>query len=59
MDSTPIYKLSIPKGELLEPPKSSHPILIDGYEIRPTFIAMVREQTFSRKEGENPYVHLR
>jgi hypothetical protein len=59
MDSTPIYKLSVPKGELLEPPKSSHPILTDGYEIRPAFIAMVREQTFSGKEGENPYVHLR
>jgi hypothetical protein len=57
MDSTPIYKLSAPKGELLEPPPSSHPILTDGYELRPTFIAMVQEQTFSREE-ENPYVHL-
>jgi hypothetical protein len=43
MDSTPIYKLSAPKGELLEPPKSSHPILTDGYEICPAFIVMVRE----------------
>jgi hypothetical protein len=59
MDSTPIYKLSAPKGELLEPPKSSHPIRTDGYEIHPAFIATVWEQTFSGKEGENPYVHLR
>jgi len=58
MDSTPIYKFSAPKGELLEPPPSSHPILIDGFQIHPAFIAMVREQTFSRKEDENPYIHL-
>jgi hypothetical protein len=59
MDSTPIYKFSAPKGELIEPPQSAHPILTDGYEIRPAFIAMVREQTFSGKEDENPYVHIR
>jgi len=59
MDSTPIYKLSAPKGELLEPPPSSHPILTDGYELCPAFIAMVREQTFSGKEAKNPYLHLR
>ena len=59
MDSTPIYKLSAPKGELLEPPQSSHHILTDGYELHPAFIATVREQTFSREEGKNPYVHLR
>jgi hypothetical protein len=57
MDSTPIYKLSAPKGELLEPPKSSHPILTDGYEIRPTFIAMVREQTFSTFKNLSNCVH--
>jgi hypothetical protein len=59
MDFTPIYKLSIPKGDLLEPLKSLHPILTDGYEIRVAFIAMVREQTLSGKEGENPYIHIR
>ena len=58
MDSTPIYKLSAPKGELLDPPQSSHPILTDGYELHPTFIAMVWEQTFSREEVKDPYVHL-
>jgi hypothetical protein len=58
MDSTPIYKLSAPKGELLEPPQSSHPILTNGYELRPAFIAMVWEQTFFGEEDENPYIHL-
>jgi hypothetical protein len=58
MDSTPIFKYSAPKGELLEPP-SPHPILTSGYEICPAFIAMVWEQSFSRREDENPYTHLR
>jgi hypothetical protein len=43
MDFTPIYKFFAPKGDLLELPPSSHPILTDGYELRPTFIAMVQE----------------
>ena len=34
------------------------PILIDGYELRPAFIAMVQEQSFSGQEEENPYTHL-
>jgi hypothetical protein len=59
MDSTPIIKLSALKGKLLKPPPSSHPILTDGYELRPAFIAMVREQSFSGIEDENPYTHLR
>ena len=59
MDSTPIFKYSTPKGESLEPPLSSHHILTNGYDIRPAFIAMVQEQSFSRREDENPYTHLR
>ena len=59
MDSTPINQLLAPKGELLEPPPSSHPILIDGYELHPAFIAMVQEQSFSGIEDEIPYTHLR
>ena len=59
MDSTPIIQLLASKGELLEPPPSSHPILIDGYELHPAFIAMVREQSFSGIEDEIPYTHLR
>jgi hypothetical protein len=52
MDSTPIYKLFAPKGKLLEPRKSSHPILTDGYEIHPAFITMVLEQTFREKKAK-------
>jgi hypothetical protein len=59
MDSTPIYKLYAPKGELLEPPSSSLPILTNSYELHLAFIPMVREQTFSGEEDENPYIHLR
>jgi hypothetical protein len=59
MDSTPIFKYSAPKGDSLEPPPSSHPILIDGYELCPAFIAMVWEQSFSGIEDKNPYTHLR
>ena len=58
MDSTPIHKLSAPKGEFLEPPESSKPIIASGFELRPGFIAMVWEQSFSGQEDENPYTHL-
>ena len=59
MDSTPIIQLLAPKGELLEPLQSSHPVVTDGYELCPAFIAMVRGQSFSGIEDENPYTHLR
>jgi hypothetical protein len=47
MDSTRINKFLVPKGDSLEPPPSSHPILTNGYDIRPAFIAIVREQPFN------------
>jgi hypothetical protein len=47
MDSTPIYKYSTLKGDMLEPPPYSHHILTDGYKLHPTFIAMVRDKPFS------------
>ena len=59
MDSTPIIQLLALKCELLEPPPSSHPILIDGYELHPAFIAMVQEQSFSSIKDENPYTRRR
>jgi hypothetical protein len=58
MDFTPIHKFSAPKGESLEPPQSPKPITTSGYELHPNFIAMVRDQSFSGKEDENPYTHL-
>jgi hypothetical protein len=58
MDFTPIHKFSAPKGESLEPPQSPKPITASGYELCPNFIAMVRDQSFSGQEDENPYTHL-
>jgi hypothetical protein len=59
MDSTPIYKYSAPKGDMLEPPPSSQRILTYGYKLHPAFIAMVRDKPFSGLKNENPYTHLR
>jgi hypothetical protein len=49
-----IHNLSTPKGEFSEPssPASS------GYELDPSFIAMVRKRPFSGKISEDPYEHL-
>jgi len=59
MDTLSIHQLSAPSGEFLEPPQSSKPITASGFELRPSFIAMVWEQPFSGYELENPYHHLR
>ena len=58
MDSLSINQFSAPKGKFLEPPKSSKPITASGFELRPGFIAMVREQSFSGLDNVNPYHHL-
>ena len=42
-----------------EVPPSCHPILTPGYWIRPSFVTMVRSQSFSGRRDENPYTHLR
>jgi hypothetical protein len=55
----PIHKFSAPKGEFLEPPQSSRPITASSYELRPVFIAIVQDQSFSRLENEDPYTHHR
>ena len=59
MEQPTIQNLSAPKGEFIEPPQSSKPIIASSCELRPGFIAMVREQTFSGFSYENPYHHLR
>jgi hypothetical protein len=59
MYSNPIYKYSAPKGDKLEPPPSSHPILTDGYKLCPAFLAMVWDKPFSRLKDKNLYTHLR
>ena len=55
MEPKTLYQLYAPKGELVEPPQSSKPITASSYQLRPSFIAMVREQTFSGLDYENPY----
>ena len=57
MDHLSIHQFSAPKGEFVEPPQLSKPITASSFELRPGFIAMVREQNFSGYENENPY-HL-
>ena len=62
MDSTnsiPIYKYAAPTSSSLMPPESSQPILSKGYELRPCLINMIQNQSFSGKDVENPYFHLR
>ena len=57
MEYSPSYP-TVPSHEYLEPPPSCHPILSDGYEIRPSLVAMVRAQSFSGRKDECPYAHL-
>ena len=59
MEQPSIHQLFAPKGEFLEPPQFSKLIIASCYELRPGFIAMVREQAFLRLDYENPYLHLR
>jgi hypothetical protein len=59
MEQNTIQNLSALKGELLEPCQSSKPIIASSFELRPGFIAMVRDQAFSGLDYENPYHHLR
>ena len=59
MEQPTIQSFSAPRTEFYEPPPSAKPILTSGYELSPGFIAMVREQSFSGLNSENPYHHLR
>ena len=59
MEQPSILSFSGPKGELLEPPQSEHPILASSNELRPDLIAMVQKLSFSGLDSENPYHHLR
>jgi hypothetical protein len=40
MVCTPIYTFSALEGKYLEPTTSSHPIEVEGYEIRLDFISL-------------------
>ena len=56
---TSINQFVAPTGAQLEPPESSKPILTSGYELRPSLINLVQEQSFSGEGTENSYTHLR
>ena len=58
MEQPSILSFSAPKGELLKPPQSEHPILASSYELRPNLIAMVQKLSFSGLDSQNPYHHL-
>jgi hypothetical protein len=58
MVGTPIYYFLASKGKYIEPATSSHPIEVEGYEIRPNFISFVRELNFVAGFDEKPYKHL-
>ena len=58
LESTPIHQYAAPMSAHLEPPKSSKPILTPSYELRLCLINMVRDQSFSSEDDENPYFHL-
>jgi hypothetical protein len=59
LDCDPIlFDFSAPKGDHLEPPSSSHSIETSSYELRLSFIATVREQSFSGDKDESSYSHL-
>jgi hypothetical protein len=55
MEQSSFQQLSTPRGEFYEPPSS----LSSSYELRPGFIAMVRNRPFSGAINEDPYDHLR
>ena len=56
MEYPPSYP-AVPYREYMEPPPSCHPILSDGYEIRPSLVAMVCAKSFSCRNDECPYTH--
>jgi hypothetical protein len=58
MDFTPIYQYAKPTSASLGPPKYVEPILTPGYEMCPSLIKLIRDQSFSREDDENTYSHL-
>ena len=56
MEQPTIQNLSAPKGKFVEPPQSSKANIASSYELRPDFIAMVREQAFLGLDYETPTI---
>ena len=58
MSSSSIHQLSTSEDEFSEPSTSSRRFMTSSYELHPRIIAMVRAQTFSGLENEDPDDHL-
>ena len=59
MEQLSLLQLSSPKSEFYEPAPSADPILSISYELDSGYIAFVQENSFSGRDCENPYHHLR
>jgi hypothetical protein len=57
-DSIPFNQYIYPTIVDLELPKSAKPILSESYELQPCLEEMVKSQSFSGKEDENPHILL-
>ena len=58
-DSKSIYQFATPSETDLLPWESSQPIQTSQYKLSSRLIAMIQNLSFSGKEDENPYLHIR
>jgi len=58
MKSYPYPNLSTIQGEFLEPKPSSKPTITSGFKFHPSYIALVRKQSFFGAKNEDPDDHL-
>ena len=59
MEQLSLLHLSSPKSEFYEPAASADLILSTSYELSSGYIALVHGNSFSGRDCENPYHHLR
>jgi len=59
MEQLSIQQLFSHKSEFYEPASPADPILFTSYELSSGFIALVQKNSFSGRDCENPYHHLR
>ena len=59
MEQLYLQQLSSPKSKFYEPASSTDPILSTSYELSSGYVALVQEHSFSGRDCENPYHHLR
>ena len=58
LESTPFHLYVAPMSACLEPPTSAEPILTPSYELCPSLIKLIQDQSFLGEGNENPYSHL-